>query len=133
MKLLASKFNEKIFFLRSQLYARAYVRIWTLCPCQILKNLSPLESPMTFPGAILTAVRPRHVNILHSPPPGGALKGSLSGGVPLRSSNPDLFRTKIVHSASQLKTRLYFMNLIYFIFHTELYNFQTNIMKLDCI
>ena len=30
MKLLASKFNEKKFFLRSQLYARAYVRIWTL-------------------------------------------------------------------------------------------------------
>ena len=33
MKLLASKFNEKKFFLRSQLYARAYVRIWTLRPC----------------------------------------------------------------------------------------------------
>ena len=32
MKLLASKFNEKKFFLRSQLYARAYVRIWTLRP-----------------------------------------------------------------------------------------------------
>ena len=32
MKLLASKFNEKNFFLRSQLYARAYVRIWTLRP-----------------------------------------------------------------------------------------------------
>ena len=33
MKLLASKFNENKFFLRSQLYARAYVRIWTLRPC----------------------------------------------------------------------------------------------------
>ena len=33
MKLLASKFNEKNFFLRSQLYAWAYVRIWTLRPC----------------------------------------------------------------------------------------------------
>ena len=32
MKLLASKFNEKKFFLRSQLYARAYVRIWTVRP-----------------------------------------------------------------------------------------------------
>ena len=32
MKLLTSKFNEKKFFLRSQLYARAYVRIWTLRP-----------------------------------------------------------------------------------------------------
>ena len=32
MKLLASKFSEKKFFLRSQLYARAYVRIWTLRP-----------------------------------------------------------------------------------------------------
>ena len=32
MKLVASKFNEKNFFLRSQLYARAYVRIWTLRP-----------------------------------------------------------------------------------------------------
>ena len=32
MKLLASKFNEKKFFLRSQLYARAYVRIWMLRP-----------------------------------------------------------------------------------------------------
>ena len=32
MKLLASKFNEKKFFLRSQLYAWAYVRIWTLRP-----------------------------------------------------------------------------------------------------
>ena len=33
MKLLASKSNEKNFFLRSQLCARAYVRIWTLRPC----------------------------------------------------------------------------------------------------
>ena len=33
MRLSASKFNEKKFFLRSQLYARAYVRIWTLRPC----------------------------------------------------------------------------------------------------
>ena len=33
MKLSASKFNEKIFFLRYQLGARAYVRIWMLCPC----------------------------------------------------------------------------------------------------
>ena len=33
MKLLASKFNEKKLFLRSQLYARAYVRIWMLRPC----------------------------------------------------------------------------------------------------
>ena len=33
MQLLVSKFNEKKFFLRSQLYARAYVRIWTLRPC----------------------------------------------------------------------------------------------------
>ena len=33
MKLLATKFNEEKFFLRSQLYARAYVRIWTLRPC----------------------------------------------------------------------------------------------------
>ena len=32
MKLLTSKFNEKNFFLRSQLDARAYVRIWTLPP-----------------------------------------------------------------------------------------------------
>ena len=36
MKLLASKFNKKKFFLRSQLYARAYVRIWTLRPCNNL-------------------------------------------------------------------------------------------------
>ena len=35
MKLLASKFNEKKIFLRSQLYARAYMRIWTLRPCCI--------------------------------------------------------------------------------------------------
>ena len=34
MKLLASKFNEKKFFLRSQLYAR----IWTLRPCQRKPN-----------------------------------------------------------------------------------------------
>ena len=33
MKLLASKSNEKNFFLRSQLCTRAYVRIWTLRPC----------------------------------------------------------------------------------------------------
>ena len=32
MKLLASKFNEKKSFLRSLLYARAYVCIWTLRP-----------------------------------------------------------------------------------------------------
>ena len=32
MKLLASKFKEKKFFLRSQLYARVYVRTWTLRP-----------------------------------------------------------------------------------------------------
>ena len=81
---------------------------------------------MTFPGAILTTVRPRLVKSLHSPPLWGALKGSLGGGVLLRSSNPDPFRTKIVHSASL------FMNLVYFIFDTELRNFQTNIMKLDC-
>ena len=32
MKLLASKFNEKKFFLRSQLYTRAYMRIWMYAP-----------------------------------------------------------------------------------------------------
>ena len=40
MKLLASKFNEKIFFFRSQLYARAYVRIWTLRPWTTGHNIS---------------------------------------------------------------------------------------------
>ena len=35
MKLLACKFKEKKFFLRSQLYAQAYVRIWTLRPCSL--------------------------------------------------------------------------------------------------
>ena len=36
MKLLATKSNEKNFFLRSQLYARAYMRIWTLRPCNAI-------------------------------------------------------------------------------------------------
>ena len=94
----------QIFFVKKNHHSTGFQFVFE--QYQILKNSSPLESPMTFPGAILTTVRPRHVNILHSPPPpGGALKGSLSAGVPLRSSNPDPFRTKIVHSASQLKTR----------------------------
>ena len=47
MKLSASKFNEnnvfrqfqkKKNFLRCQLYARAYVRIWTLRPCNTYQS-----------------------------------------------------------------------------------------------
>ena len=47
MKLLASKFNAKKLFLRSQLYARAYVRISTLRPALLL--FLGLEHDILFP------------------------------------------------------------------------------------
>ena len=49
MKLLASKFNGKKFFLRPQLYARAYVRIWTLRPWLGMRG----EQQLLMPGQFL--------------------------------------------------------------------------------
>ena len=45
---------------------------------------------------------------------GGASKGRLGRDVSLKPSNPTLFKTKIVHLGTLLKTLFYYLDLLHF-------------------